>query len=90
MATKKTKSPEQLIAQTPIISDSLLSVTLRADNAYEYNIELPRSIIDDIFDPTTPTRFVEVPAQSTGGQVIVGAKRYLNTAYVKEIDVRGM
>lgn len=87
MPTTKNKAPNA--ASPPAHVDDLLSVTLRADNGYEYNILLPRSVVADIFDPETPTRFVEIPAATGAGQSIRDTKRFLNTLYIKEIDVKG-
>lgn len=67
-----------------------ISVTLRTDTSYEYNLDLPRGVVDSLLNPDVPDCFVEVPARAYGGQPLHGTRRFLHTAYIKEIDVRGM
>ena len=82
MATKTPQASEEAV-------DDILAVTLRDANGYEYNLDLARSIIDDMLNPETPARFIEVPCLNQSGRDIPGSTRYLNTAYIKAIDVRG-
>jgi hypothetical protein len=67
-----------------------ISVTLRTDTSYEYNLDLPRPVVEKLLNPDVPDCFIEVPAKAYGGQRLAGVRRFLHTAYIKEIDVRGM
>ena len=67
-----------------------LSITLRAESGYEYNLDLPRDVVEKLLDPDVGDGFIEVPACSSSGQRLTGARRFLHTAFVKEIDVRGL
>ncbi len=89
MAKNKESSSIVEEAEAVATEDPVLSATLRADNAYEYHVSLARSLLEDIMDSQTPTRFIEVTPLSAGGTVLHGMRRFLNTMYVKEIDVRG-
>ncbi len=84
----KNKDTAQIAPEQPP-DDPQMAVVLRADNAYEYNVTMPQSILEDILDPETPTRFIPVLAYSASGVKLPGVRRYLNTLYIKEIDVRG-
>jgi hypothetical protein len=83
----KSKETPPVIEAPP--EDPTLAITLRTDNAYEYHVQLAKSLIADIMDPTTPTRFIEVAPLSASGVMLPGVRRFLNTLYIKEIDVRG-
>lgn len=65
-------------------SEERLPVTLRADNSYEYHLDMARSVIEGLLDPDVPDVFLEVPCP------VNGTRRFLHTSYVKEIDVRGL
>jgi hypothetical protein len=67
-----------------------LGVTLRTEQSYEYNLALPREVVEKLLNPDVPDCFIEVPAKAYGGQRLAGTRRFLHTAYIKEIDVKGM
>lgn len=75
MSTKQTKQP------API---EKLAVTLRTDVGFEYHLDLPRPIVEGIIDPSVPDQFIEVPC------TLNNTKRFLQTSYIKELDVRGL
>lgn len=86
MSTKKpTPKPEHGIAPPeqpkPI---EKIALTLRTDVGFEYHLDLPRPLVESIIDPTMPDQFIEVPC------TLYGTTRFLHTAYIKEIDVRGL
>lgn len=66
-----------------------ISVTLRTEQSYEYNLDLPRPVVEKLLNPDVPDGFIEVPAVAYGGQRLHGTRRFLHTAYIKEVDVRG-
>lgn len=81
-AKKPTKSKqEQSEARKPV---EKLAATLRTDVGFEYHLELPRSVIEDLIDPETPDVRIEVPCS------LHGTRRFLHTSYIKELDVRGL
>jgi hypothetical protein len=91
-ATKPTpakQSPAQTLqaqsqrAHDPHI-DPPLGVTLRNQNGYEYHMEMIKPVIEKVLDPDVPDTFIEIPCK------VAGTRRFLNTAYVVEIDVRGL
>src|SRR3954447_4515239 len=96
MATKPTKptqpaqspkSPAKAIqarSEAQPGSEERLPVTLRADNSYEYHLDMARSVVEGLLDPDVPDVFLEVHCP------VAGARRFLHTSYVKEIDVRGL
>jgi hypothetical protein len=67
-----------------------LSVTLRTEQSYEYNLDLPREVVEKFLDPNVADCFIEVPGVSYGGQRLHGVRRFLHTSYIKEIDVKGL
>jgi hypothetical protein len=64
--------------------EAKLPVALRAENGFEYHLDLERRVIEGILDPDVPDVFIEVPSP------VKGIRRFLHTAFVKEIDVRGL
>jgi hypothetical protein len=64
--------------------DPPLGVTLRNQNGYEYHMEMTKPVIEKVLDPDVPDTFIEVPCK------VAGTKRFLSTAFVAEIDVRGL
>lgn len=81
------KSPAKAMqerTEIPPKDETKHPVTLRVENSYEYHLDLVRSVVDGILDPDTADAFIEVPCP------VVGARRFLHTSYVKEIDIRGM
>ena len=67
-----------------------ISVTLRTEQSYEYNLDLPRPVVENLLNPDVPDCFIEVPAKAYGGQPLHGTRRFLHTSYIKEVDIRGM
>ncbi len=65
-------------------AEEKLAVALRAQNNYEYHLNLPRSVVEGILDPEIPDCFIEVPCP------VQNMRRFLHTSYVKEVDVRGL
>ena len=86
MTTKKNSEVVDEVQQPSEVvdDDPMRTVTLRDDVTFEYHLTMPQSVLDDIMDPLTPTRWVEVPME----RKVQGTRRYLNTMYVKTIDVR--
>ena len=74
------KSEQQAVQQ----AEQRLATTLRTMNGFEYHLDLARSVVEGILDPDTDDAFIEVPCP------VIGAKRFLHTSNVKEIDVRGL
>lgn len=60
------------------------AVTLRDDKTFEYHLDLAQSVINAILNPDVPDTFIEVHCQ------VKGARRFVHTSYIKEIDVRGL
>ena len=91
MATKPTPARPapsakaiQAISKVPPRDEPRLPVTLRTDNGFEYHLDLPQSVIEGILDPDVPDVFIEVLCP------VRGVRRFLHTAFVKEIDVKGL
>jgi hypothetical protein len=85
--TKQSQSPAKAMqahSEAQPGGEERLPVTLRADNSYEYHLDIARSVIEGLLDPDVPDLFLEVPCP------VNGARRFLHTSYVKEIDVRGL
>lgn len=69
---------------------ALISITLRTEQSFEYNLDLPREVVEKLLDPDVADGFIEVPGRAYGGQKLHGVRRFLHTSYIKEIDVRGL
>ncbi len=83
MATKSAKAMQEQ-SERKQVEEEKLAVALRAQNNYEYHLELARSVVEGILDPDVPDCFIEVPCP------VQNMRRFLHTSYVKEIDVRGL
>lgn len=81
MSTKKNPSATQPEKPKPV---EILAVTLRTDVGFEYHLDLPRPLVESIIDPSVPDQFIEVPC------ALHSTKRFLQTSYIKELDVRGL
>ena len=65
-------------------AEQRLATTLRTMNGYEYHLDLARSVVEGILDPDVDDAFIEIPCP------VGGARRFLHTSNVKEVDVRGL